>query len=134
MVILSVAILRHFYKTRHNVWRILHVKLPHLDWHGADHQECQLILRKLADEPDVQQWREMADNNTFEKFQTDHYGYTVLRQGWDDLTSKYQSIILVLEGKMMMESYGKQFSYFEHLISRAYPEFQLASLIKVEIA
>jgi hypothetical protein len=112
---------------------VVFLKVFYKDLHGTD-AECQEIISTLDNDHDVQKWLTLANNKSFEKFQTDNFGYSILYDGWKKLRINHSSIMLVLEGKIMMETYGKQFSFFEKLIRKTYSDFNISKLIKVGIS
>jgi len=42
--------------------------------------------------------------------------------------------MLTLEGKIMMECYGKHFTFIEKMITKTYSQFKLANMVKVYIS
>ena len=82
----------------------------------------------------VAKYLELADAKEYQNFQTDSYGYEYIYHNHSRIDIGYRSITLAMEGKISMECYGKHFSFFESLIKKSYPDFQLAQLIKIAIS
>ncbi len=82
-------------------------------------------------------WLPLAEDKSYEEFQIDNYGIE------DNLcfdkafkprvTVYYESILLSMEGKIMMESYGRQFNFFKLCMTDMFKEFRLAGALRVYI-
>lgn len=82
-------------------------------------------------------WLEMASEKSSEEFQLDKYGesdYLYFEKGFNAyIPIDFTSIILCIEGKISMETYGTQFKFFKYCIEKTFSEFLLAKAIKVYI-
>jgi hypothetical protein len=82
-------------------------------------------------------WLEMAEERGSEPFQLDNYAeseYLHFGKGFNThISVGVTAIILSLEGKISMETYGTQFRFFKHCIQKTFSEFLLAKAIKVYI-
>jgi hypothetical protein len=91
------------------------------------------ILEKLGSIPSSQ-WMEFVQNESEEAFQFDKYGKCdYLRENFVDLKIYYESLILSMEGKIVMETYGRQFRFFKQLMTQTFKEFSLANALRVYI-
>ncbi len=120
---------------------ILHRELiPFLDkfypllYRQNKYTDFQAVLEKLKSTP-PEKWLELADMKKYEAFQVDIYGEPAyLSQPFDRrIAVYYDSILLAGEGKIEMETYGQQFSFFAYCIAKTFPEFALASAVRVYI-
>lgn len=91
------------------------------------------ILEELGSMPSSE-WIEFTKKHPEEAFQFDKYGECdYLREKFVDLKIHYESVILSMEGKILMETYGRQFRFFKRLMTQTFKEFLLANALRVYI-
>lgn len=91
------------------------------------------ILVKLGSMPSSQ-WMEWAKTKPEAAFQFDGYGgCDYLREGFVNLKIYYESVMLSMEGKIIMEEYGRQFKFFKRIMVKTFTEFSLANTLRVYI-
>lgn len=95
------------------------------------------VLKKLAEIP-TSDWLELAENKSFSSFQFDEYGenewlYFEEKPFRPKISIGFDSVLLELEGKIIIESWGKLFNLFAFSIQKAFPTFQLSKAIRVYI-
>ena len=56
-----------------------------------------------------------------------------LKKGFSRVTINYENIILSMEGKIIMEEYGRQFRFLKHTMKNAFKDFSLASALNIYI-
>ena len=110
------------------------LKIFYKDFHGEEDTECNLIIDSLEEKTEVREWLQIAENVEYQNFQMNCYGLAIIDQGRNEVSINYNSITLAMEGKIMMESYGQHFSFFESLIKKCYSDFKLSNLILVNIS
>jgi len=95
--------------------------------------EWQDALEKIkSTEPE--KFMKLAENKSEEYFQLDRYGtYEYLSFKNSEVKISSVSILLSLEGKIIMETYGRQFNFFKYCIKQTLNEFSLANAIRVYI-
>lgn len=80
------------------------------------------------------EWLSWAQTKPEEAFQFDEYGSCdYLRQGFSDIDVYYDSLLLSMEGKISMETYGRQFRFFKYAMVQAFKSFTLAGALRVYI-
>ena len=98
-----------------------------------DYEEVINVLKKS----DPSTWLKIADKKSYAYFQLDKYGnydYVYFKEPLNSFSSIFStSIILSLEGKIIMESYGRHFNFFRYCIQNAFPQFPIAKAIRVYI-
>ena len=104
------------------------------DFYGESHEESQTVLKALSELDTSQQFIELAEEDEYYCYQQDRYAEGVLRIDNHRVHVGYESVTLASEGKIMMECYGEHFTFLEKMISKAYPQFQLANMVKVYIS
>lgn len=95
------------------------------------------VLQKLAETP-ASSWRELAAGRSFESFQLDEYGestrlYFEEKPFRPTLSVGFDGVILAIEGKIAMETWGKLFNFFALSFQKAFPAFQLSKAVRVYI-
>ncbi len=103
------------------------------DFYGNKNKECQLVLDNLKKLNSPDKWESILEEETFECFQIDNYAYRYFEINGSRTTINCKIVMLSLEGKIMMESYGQHFSFFEAAIAKAYAKFELSNLVRVYI-
>jgi hypothetical protein len=94
------------------------------------------VLNKLKNS-ESGAWDEIADNKYFESYQLDDYAepdYIYFDKPFNPYAKMFStSIMLSMEGKIMMEQYGRQFKFFKLCMQKAFPEFLIAKALRVYI-
>jgi hypothetical protein len=108
--------------------------LAYTDRSYADFEE---VLKKLAETPSSS-WLELANDKRFESFQFDRYGeserlYFNEKPFRPTVTVGFESVILAMEGKIIMETWGMLFNFFALGFQRAFPTYQLSKAIRMYI-
>ncbi len=109
-------------------------KLYPLIYHQKERTDFDFALAALkSNAPD--NWLKLAENKKYEAFQLDSYGMPtyLYRPFGRKIRIYYNSIILSMEGKIVMETYGRQFSFYQYCIAQTFAEFALAGAIRVYI-
>ena len=82
-------------------------------------------------------WLSLAEDKSCEEFQIDNYGIEdnlCFDKAFKPRVSVYyESILLSMEGKIMMESYGRQFNFLKLCMIEMFKEFRLAGALRVYI-
>jgi hypothetical protein len=79
-------------------------------------------------------WIDWAKTKPEEAFQYDEYGMEdYLNEKFTDISINYNCIALSLEGKIMMETYGKQFNFFKRMINEGFKEYSISGATRVYI-
>ncbi len=89
------------------------------------------IVDELAARP-PSEWLQWAETKPEEAFQFDEYGtsdYLEIEHGRIDLY--YKSILLSMEGKTMMEVYGRQFNFFKYTMMQTFKQIPLSGALRV---
>lgn len=95
------------------------------------------VLKALS-ETAAQNWLKLAEDKSFSSFQIDEYGESE-RLYFDEkpfqpkISVNSKSVILAMEGKIMMEVYGNFFKFFMLCVQKAFPNFQISKAIRVYI-
>ena len=91
------------------------------------------VLVELDSMPSSQ-WMEWAKTKSEAAFQFDKYGdCDYLSEGFFDFKIHYESVMLSMEGKILMEEYGRQFRFFKRTMEQTFKEFSLANALRVYI-
>ncbi len=91
------------------------------------------ILQKLAT-ISPSEWLQLAKNKSEEAFQFDQYGESdYLEANHSNIHVHYESLLLSMEGKMMMETYGRQFAFLKYTMMRTFQQFSLAGALRIYI-
>lgn len=100
----------------------------------SDYLDALATLEKTAPE----KWMELAVDASFVSFQYDRYGMGE-RLRFEDKDFQptigvgYDSVMLAMEGKIIMESWGTLFRLFAESIHHRFAKYQLAKTIRVYI-
>ena len=93
----------------------------------------QYPLQKLPTLP-PSEWIAWAKNKPDESFQFDKYGMReTIQEKFTDVHFHYESIMLSMEGKIMMEAYGRQFRFVNYTMMQTFKEFPLAGALRMYI-
>lgn len=83
------------------------------------------------------QWLDYAKRKEEEVFQFDEYGecdYIDFERGFrNKIPINYESILISMEGKVMMEVYGRQFDFFKSCMIDSFSNFKIAKALRVYI-
>ena len=83
-------------------------------------------------------WIQLSKDDGNEEFQYDNYGEEE-RISFDKpfrprISISYNTIMLSMEGKISMETYGRQFNFFKYCMQETFFEFSIAKALNVYIA
>ena len=85
----------------------------------------------------LDEWIELAEQKHHEAFQMDKYGwvYTPFPGGWPGyLTTSADLILLSINGKIIMETYGTLFDFLTNLIRERLSRYRLADSLQICIS
>ncbi|MBC7476057.1 MAG: hypothetical protein H7263_17375 [Candidatus Sericytochromatia bacterium] len=69
-----------------------------------------------------------------EAFQFDEYGMCdYLEVNHSEISIYYDCILLSLEGKIMMEVFGRQFKFFKYTMMQTFKQFSISGALRVYI-
>jgi len=91
------------------------------------------VIDELKNKP-ATEWLTWANDKPEEEFQFDSYGtrdYLEIKN--KSIKLNYNAIMLSMEGKILMEEYGRQFNFFKYCMIQTFAEFLLASALRVYI-
>ena len=100
-----------------------------------DETDYSDVLKKLTDK-DPSTWLQWAENKPEHAFQMDGYGERDYIKGKSFSRSVpiyHYSLMLSMEGKIIMETYGRHFTFFKYTMMKSFPEFNLAGAFRVYI-
>ena len=104
---------------------------PRMENYGYDR-----VLEKLKSTPPAD-WLRLGEDKEFYAFQADDCGrrirFELDKPFRPSIEVVCDTILLSLEGKIMMEEFGRQFSFFQYCIRRAFSQFALAGAVCVYI-
>lgn len=99
----------------------------------SDPNDYDEVMQKLASLAS-NEWLGWAEQKSAAAFQWDTYGEAdYLRPGNTSVAVNYQSLLLSMEGKIMMETYGRQFNFFKYAMQQTFSAFTLAGALRVYI-
>ena len=91
------------------------------------------ILEKLADMP-PSEWLQWAQGKPEEAFQFDEYGTRdYLSVNHTRICVSYDAVLLSMEGKISMETFGRQFTFVKYAMMQTFQEFRLAGALRMYI-
>jgi len=91
------------------------------------------LLVKLKESSSTM-WMELAESKSQFAFQYDDNGmWDIFRVNGSKIRINYDIILLSMEGKILMEEYGRQFNFFKYTIMQAYKNFSLAGALRIYI-
>lgn len=95
------------------------------------------VIKKLSNSP-VTEWLVIASAKSFEAFQKDNscessYLYFDDKPFRPYITINFQTIMLAMAGKIMIESSGGLFEFFEKMILQNFINFKISKAVKVYI-
>jgi hypothetical protein len=105
-----------------------------LIYHQDNYTDFNSVLERLKLTP-PDNWLALAKEKKYETFQLDPDGdLAYLDRPFGRIVSiRYESILLCMEGKIMMETYGRQFTFFQYCITKAFSEFALSGAVLIYI-
>ena len=90
-------------------------------------------LKKLASMPPAE-WLQWAQGKPEEVFQFDEYGTRdYLTVNHTDICVSYDALLLSMEGKISMETYGRQFTFVKYAMMQTFRQFRLAGALRMYI-
>ncbi len=90
-------------------------------------------LKKLAGMPPAK-WLQWAQGKPEEVFQFDEYGVRdYLTVNHTDICVSYDAVLLSMEGKISMETYGRQFTFMKYAMMQTFRKFRLAGALRMYI-
>ncbi len=99
----------------------------------SDPAYYERVLEKLADTP-PSEWLNWAQGKPEEAFQFDEYGTRdYLRVKHSDIAVSYDTVLLSMEGKIGMETFGRQFTFVNYAMMQAFQQFRLAGALRMYI-
>ncbi len=91
------------------------------------------VVEKLRIMP-ASEWLDWAETKPAESFQFDEDASNdYIREGFYGINIYYDCLMLSMEGKISMETYGRQFKFFKHTMLQTFKEFSLAGALQVYI-
>lgn len=103
----------------------------------SEEEKYQPILEVLAKSDSPQEWLSLAATGQYYNFHLDDSGKSTVYLKRSDpfghlnVSIWFEGITLSLEGKILMEEYGRHFAFFETLMKKAYPNYRIANLMGV---
>ncbi len=97
----------------------------------SDSAYYQKVLQKLQTMP-ASEWLQWAENKPEEAFQLDEYGSSDYLYP-ERIGLYYNSLAFSMEGKIGMETYGRQFNFFKYTMQQTFKQFSLAGALRVYI-
>ncbi len=99
-----------------------------------DSKDYEGVLQKLAELP-PSEWLQLAKCKSEWAFQFDVYGVPDYLYGSYGRKRRihYEGILLSMEGKIIMETFGRQFAFLKYTMTRAFQQFDLAGALRLYI-
>jgi len=80
------------------------------------------------------EWLQWADGKPYETFQFDEYGMRdYMNINGRKIPIHYDSLLLSMEGNIMMEVYGRQFNFFKYTMMQSFKSFSIAGALRAYI-
>ena len=93
----------------------------------------EYVLEKLAD-MSPSEWLQWAQGKPEEAFQFDEYGTRdYLSVGHTRIPVSYDAVLLSMEGKIVMETFGRQFTFVKYAMMQTFRQFRLAGALRMYI-
>lgn len=109
---------------------LLQLLYPLLYTNVAEYED---ILHKLHAMP-PSEWMTWARGKPKEVFQFDRYGMCeYLNADRAKMKIDYECLLLSMEGKIMMEDYGRQFNFLKYTMMQSFQQFSLAGALRIYI-
>jgi len=110
----------------------LEVFYPALYPRPGGENDSEAVLQGLR-ERDPADWLDWAEGKPYYSFQADSYGMSDYLS--DSFGRKvgvhYHDLILSMEGKIVMEEYGRQFHFWKQCMAHRFGEFDLARSLRI---
>ncbi len=91
------------------------------------------ILQELNTLP-PSEWLQWAKRKSEEAFQFDEYGmWDYLEEHHSKIRVYYDSLLLSMEGKIVMEEFGRQFNFLKYTMMHTFRQFSLAGALRIYI-
>lgn len=99
----------------------------------SDDNYYKPVLEALNKKP-AATWLEWADGKPQEAFQADDYCTpSYIFAGSESIKVMFEAIILSMEGKILMETYGRLFKFTKYCMLQTFSEFKIASALQIYI-
>jgi hypothetical protein len=125
----------HYFKLKNEILHtqlipLLETMYPLLYDDSAYYDE---VIQKLQTLP-PSEWLQWANKKSTEAFQFDEYGmWDYLRHNHLQIAVYYDSLLLSVEGKIVMEVFGRHFNFFKYAMMQTFSKFSLAGALRVYI-
>ena len=87
---------------------------------------------KLLQTTPKSEWFKQLDEADEYAFRVNENGFEdYIKVGFSEIDVYYDSICLSVEGKVMMEEFGRHFSFFNYTMTQAFKQFRLAEGLRV---
>jgi len=81
------------------------------------------------------EWLNWANKKTAPAFQFSKYGACdYIEANFTNIDIHYDCILLSLEGKILMETYGQQFNFFKYTMIQTFRQWRIAGALRVSIS
>ena len=91
------------------------------------------IIKELKTLP-PSEWLQWAEGKPEEAFQFDVYGmWDYLEKNHSRIRVYYECLLLSMEGKIVMEEFGRQFKFFKYTMAQTFREFSIAGALRTYI-
>ncbi len=91
------------------------------------------ILQTLTTLP-PSEWLQWAQRKSEEAFQFDEYGmWDYITRNHVDIRVYYDCLLLSMEGKIVMETFGRQFTFLKYTMLQTFQQFSLAGALRMYI-
>ncbi len=91
------------------------------------------IIKKLKTLP-PSEWLQWAAEQPEEAFQFDEYGMRdYMEANHRKICVYYDCLLLSMEGKIMMEVFGRQFKFFKYTMMQTFKQFSIAGALRTYI-
>lgn len=91
------------------------------------------VMKKLSIMP-ASEWLDWAETRPAEVFQFDENADNdYIKEGFSNVNIYYDCLTLSMEGKILMEAYGRQFKFIKHTMLQTFKEFSLAGALRIYI-
>ena len=91
------------------------------------------IIKKLKTLP-PSEWLQWATEKTEVAFQFDEYGmHDYMKINHRNICVNYDCLLLSIEGKIMMEVFGRQFNFFKYTMMQTFKQFSIAGALRTYI-
>jgi len=111
---------------------LLRALYPALYPQPGGENDSEAVLQGLAERP-PDQWLTWAEDKPHYSFQADRYGTSdYLSAGFGRRVGvHYRDLMLSMEGKVLMEEYGRQFRFWQQCMAARFADFALARALRI---